>query len=103
MVYLVCESLQKARVDHLCDDCATPIHKGCLYTRQALRYDDFYTWKSHVDCRAAAIALQYCHGQWNDEGTCLQRDVSSYEDAQWLRDHYPAAAARIGLVEGFSP
>lgn len=105
MVYVICEEIRKARKPHICDDCLKPIQKGHFYNHQICKYDYVYSWKSHVDCKAAAISYAKLSGfyDWSHEGICLRDDIALPADANWLIEHYPGVAARFGLIEGISP
>lgn len=40
----------KARKDHICDWCGMVIPKGDKYSYAVYKYDDIYSWKSHLKC-----------------------------------------------------
>jgi hypothetical protein len=49
---------QKAKKEHKCNYCDGIIPIGSSYRRQALKYDYFYIWKSHLNCEAIAYELR---------------------------------------------
>lgn len=61
MVELIHEATITARKEHRCSFCGEQIQKGEQYHRAALKYDNIYTWKSHLDC--LHISAEIC-----DEG-----------------------------------
>lgn len=42
---------RKARKQHQCDYCGAAIEKGEVYDYAFCKYDDVYTWKSHIECQ----------------------------------------------------
>lgn len=48
----------RARKKHRCDYCLQPITPGEIYERTVLKYDDIYSWKSHLHCSTIAHKLK---------------------------------------------
>ena len=54
----ISKTTQKARKQHVCDYCNGKIQIGETYQKSAIVNDGFfYTWKSHIRCKAIANEL----------------------------------------------
>lgn len=47
----------KARKAHVCNWCGCTIHVGETYNTATYKYDEVYTWKSHLKCMDLVSAL----------------------------------------------
>ena len=57
MPEVIRECVRKARKSHSCDYCGNPIEAGEMYRNSVLKYDDIYTWKTHLKCIEVATEL----------------------------------------------
>lgn len=53
----ISQRTRKAMKPHICDYCNETIFPGELYDHSVLKYDDVYTWKSHMKCIEIATEL----------------------------------------------
>ena len=54
---IIRENIRTARKSHICDYCGHFIEAGEKYKNAVLKYDDLYTWKSHLKCSEVASEL----------------------------------------------
>ena len=91
-----------ARKQHRCEHCGKPIEVGEKHRRSAQVWDgDFSSYREHIECFAAWNELNFSrHLKDRDpcEGAPFLRDDDDFypEDRQWMREVYPAVAARLG-------
>ena len=90
------ESFPVARKSHRCDECGHEITKGERYSYWTGKTDgSVSTWKSHADCREAVLKLNKLHGS-RDGDEWLSLSDLELDDREWLCEHFPAVAARVG-------
>ena len=86
-----------ARAAHHCGLCHRPIAVGDRYHRQRGIWEgEPYTFKSHVECRVAAVERHHNSG-WTYG---LSLDDLERDDKEWLLAEHPIVAARLGLATG---
>lgn len=82
---------QVARKPHRCDFCETIIEKGERYSKAIGVFEgDFFTWKEHLDCRAALLEYMRLTGAYSYEPLSNMED----EDRAWIKQEYPAIFER---------
>lgn len=92
-----CETEHTAAKRHQCDECPAPIEVGQRFIRWAGTTDgDFGTYRAHVECRAAAIALNNLNEIRDADEWMNLSDLES-EDHDWLCEEHPIVAERLGL------
>ncbi len=85
------QSEHVARKDHQCDFCSTTIKKGERYSNSTGVFEgDFFTWKEHLDCRAALLEYMKLTGTYSFEPLSNMED----EDRAWIKQEYPAIFER---------
>jgi hypothetical protein len=85
------ETEQVARKPHRCDFCETIIEKGERYSKAIGVFEgDFFTWKEHLDCRAALLEYMRLTGAYSYEPLSNMED----EDRAWIKQEYPTIFER---------
>jgi hypothetical protein len=95
------EETRTARKAHKCEHCRKPIDIGAKYRRSAGVFEGgFYCWKEHSDCHEAWETLNFSRDQRDLDGwegaLPLYLDDHEPEDRLWMREEFPAVAARLG-------
>jgi len=83
----------RARKRHRCDHCGDMIEPGTVYDRTVDAWDGLRTFRSHVECAAAANDLHKII-EAGYEGVNLSCDLE-IDDVPWLREDHPLVAARF--------
>ncbi len=97
MTEVIGSTKRRARKQHTCDHCRTPIEPGEEYDRCFLKDGgDTWVWTSHVDCSALAQRM------WDDQDLCTDEGIDLFEE--WCneqenflsyRDEFPIVIARF--------
>lgn len=98
MSYDFCSTrIVKGRKTHCCDQCGKAIQPGEEHSYSAGKYDgDFFTVHEHVDCRNLWLKLWDIRGSsYGDTQDVLRNDDELSEDWIWIKEEYPAVAARL--------
>lgn len=86
------ETEQVARKPHWCDFCGAAIEKGERYSKATGVFEgDFFTWKEHLDCKAAGLERMKLTGEYIYESLANMED----EDRAWIKQEYPAIFERL--------
>lgn len=80
----------KARKPHRCSYCGCAIEKGEVYERTTLKYDEIYTWKSHLKCVELTKKLKMFDEVY-DEG------LTSYDFQEYIYYEFDKVCVNQGL------
>lgn len=104
MSYWSHRHIKATRKQQSCDGCGHTIAIGSPAFYWAGDSDgEFYSAYYHEDCRAAETAWNEVRGTWGDEYDALSAITEEPEDVDWLIEHHPAVAARMGLLGRLVP
>lgn len=96
MTRLLGEVELTAQISHKCEDCRRVIEPGTRYARQTVKDGSkVYSYKSHTDCRAAALENWKNSGSFDDEVLPLCDFNGDKDFLAWLKENYPAVYERM--------
>jgi hypothetical protein len=84
------------RKDHRCAQCYCTIQRGNSSLRVAGRSDDFYSFRVHIECEAAAQAFWNEFRERGDDWPWFRDGDFEHDDREWIREKFPVVAARLG-------
>jgi hypothetical protein len=87
------DAIHTCRKPRTCDQCGKRIQVGERYRKQVHTYDGLVTYRAHEDCDKAAEELRKMADLNPDEAYILCEYGD--EDKAFLKEKYPAVAARM--------
>ena len=94
---LISHTTPIARKRYTCEQCFTWISQGEKHSKTVGTWDDFRTYREHLDCARAAYDYHSHFDHHPDDGVCLANDLE-WDDFDWLADRHPSVAIRFNAV-----
>lgn len=91
------QSIVTGRKPYSCEQCGSEITIGEKHTAIAGSFcGDFYNYRIHFECEAAAKAYANLHGLYGEEWPWFQHQDDEPEDWKWMLKEHPIVAKRLG-------